>query len=79
MSDETYQAVKAAYRSYGLFIKLLSEEDEWERYIVDAPPFLNSLETMEPGKGYWVDAKAACPPWTIPHEASHTFIFSIPW
>ena len=33
MSDETYQAVKAAYRSYGLFIKLLSEEDEWEKIL----------------------------------------------
>ena len=33
MSEETYQAVKAAYRSYGAFIKDLAEEIEWEKIL----------------------------------------------
>ena len=28
---------------------------EWERYIPDGPTFLNNLDTMEPGRGYWID------------------------
>ena len=33
MSEETYQAVKAAYRSYGAFIKDLAEEIGWDRIL----------------------------------------------
>ena len=33
MSEETYQAVKAAYRSYGIFIKELAEEIGWEKVL----------------------------------------------
>lgn len=28
---------------------------EWQGYSVDAPEFLNGLENMEPGRGYWID------------------------
>ena len=34
MSEETYQAVKAAYRSYGTFIKDLAEEIDWEQILL---------------------------------------------
>jgi len=27
---------------------------EWKRYIKDAPGFLNTLETIEAGRGYWI-------------------------
>ena len=30
--------------------------DRWIKYNVHAPPFLNDLEFLEPGKGYWIDA-----------------------
>jgi hypothetical protein len=33
MSEETYQAVKAAYRSYGAFLKDLVEEIGWEKVL----------------------------------------------
>ena len=34
MNEETYQAVKAAYRSYGTFIKELAEEIGWEKILL---------------------------------------------
>ena len=30
-------------------------EDTWLRYDKDGPPFLNDLEYIKPGKGYWLD------------------------
>jgi len=37
-----------------------AEEDRWYRYIVDGPPFLNDLTSMEKGKGYWIYVKEKC-------------------
>jgi hypothetical protein len=31
--------------------------NRWIKCNVHAPPFLNDLEFLEPGKGYWIDAK----------------------
>ena len=50
----------------------------WKRHIADGPESLNNLRTMEPGKGYWVNATGNCK-WTIPQRASSTFKVSIPW
>lgn len=33
MSEETYNAVKAAYRSYGIFLKILAEETGWDQVL----------------------------------------------
>jgi len=32
-----------------------SATGEWQRYSVDTPEFLNNLNNMEPGRGYWID------------------------
>ena len=37
-----------------------AEAGGWQRYIVDGPDFLNNLETMDPAKGYWVNALGDC-------------------
>lgn len=29
--------------------------DKWRRYVVDGLEYLNDLETMENGRGYWLD------------------------
>jgi hypothetical protein len=36
----------------------------WLIYIVNAPPFLNNMTTMEPCKGYWIYAEQDCL-WTL--------------
>ena len=33
---------------------------EWKRHVVGGPGFLNNLETMEPGRGYWIDVVVDC-------------------
>ena len=33
-----------------------TDTDKWHRYCPSGPPFLNDLEWVEPGKGYWIDA-----------------------
>ena len=32
----------------------------WLRYVVNGQSFLNDLEFMQPGRGYWIDAKERC-------------------
>ncbi|RCV64772.1 hypothetical protein C5S53_07200 [Methanophagales archaeon] len=34
------------------------EDGRWKRYDLSGEVFLNDLETMEPGKGYWIDMKS---------------------
>ena len=34
------------------------ETDNWKRYDLTGPDFLNDLTTMEPGKGYWLNMKS---------------------
>jgi hypothetical protein len=34
--------------------------DEWKRYVAGGPEDLNDLETMEPGKAYWIDVTVKC-------------------
>lgn len=36
----------------------------WMKYVADGPDFLNNLEFMQPGKGYWIEVSAECI-WTI--------------
>jgi len=33
-----------------------TDTDQWLRYCPEGPPFLNDLEGVEPGKGYWINA-----------------------
>lgn len=33
-----------------------TDTDQWLRYCPGGPPFLNDLEGVEPGKGYWINA-----------------------
>jgi len=33
---------------------------QWLRYIPNGQSFLNDLEFMQPGKGYWIDVKERC-------------------
>jgi hypothetical protein len=42
-----------------------SDQGKWLSYAPDVPAFLNSLESMEPGKGYWIYAEEECV-WNIP-------------
>ncbi len=37
---------------------------QWERYIVGAPDFLNTLDSFDTWKGYWIDTTIACV-WTL--------------
>ena len=39
--------------------------DEWKKYIVGVPGFLNNLDTMEPGKGYWIDVATVNCTWDV--------------
>jgi len=32
-----------------------AENDSWKKYDPDGPPFANSLEKLQPGKGYWIN------------------------
>ena len=49
--DVALQSIAGYYSSVWTYD---ATESEWERYIVNGPSFLNNLETVEPGKGYWV-------------------------
>ena len=33
---------------------------QWLRYIPGGQSFLNDLEFMQPGRGYWIDVKERC-------------------
>ena len=37
---------------------------QWKQYIVGAPPFVNTLTQLEPGRGYWIYVTEDCI-WTI--------------
>jgi hypothetical protein len=36
------------------------EQGEWKVYDVNTPPDANTLQTIEPGYGYWVNAIQSC-------------------
>ena len=40
---------------------------QWLRYDADAPSFLNSLNDLKPGSGYWVDVSSDCV-WNIAYK-----------
>jgi hypothetical protein len=44
------------------------EEDAWKRYVVDGPPYLNDLQTMKSGQGYWINATTSCV-WDVNEDA----------
>lgn len=33
------------------------QKDQWRSYSPNSPPYANTLQTMKPGKGYWIKAK----------------------
>lgn len=35
-------------------------EGKWLRYFPEGPSFLNNMEFMQPGRGYWINAEEAC-------------------
>ncbi len=37
-----------------------STAEEWSQYYVSAPTFLNDLEYLEPGSGYWIEVTEDC-------------------
>jgi hypothetical protein len=37
-----------------------SETGQWLRYVEGAPDFLNNLNELEPGRGYWIDVSQDC-------------------
>lgn len=44
-------AVEGRYSSIWAYVAAIGE---WQRYIVDGPSFLNNLDEMEAGIGYWI-------------------------
>jgi hypothetical protein len=55
--EEALSSIDGSYNSVWTYDSI---DREWRKYIVDGPAFLNDLETMDPGKGYWVNVTVDC-------------------
>lgn len=57
----TAKPVREALASIeGRYTTVLSFQGEWKIYDVNAPPEVNTLQTIEPGHGYWVNVSQPC-------------------
>lgn len=50
--DKVLQPIAGHYQSVWTY-----ENNEWKWYIENAPSSFNDLDTIEPGKGYWINMK----------------------
>lgn len=77
-SQPLAEALRSINGKYDAVWTYLAKVGEWQRFIVDGPDFLNNLEQMQPGKGYWIDANIDCI-WTISQSStSSVFTINIP-
>ena len=54
---ESMISIKGKYNSVWTYDAYAGQ---WLRYIPNGQSFLNDLEFMQPGRGYWIDAKERC-------------------
>jgi hypothetical protein len=53
-------AISSIAGNYNSVWTYYATEAAWKRYVIGGPEFLNNLGFMEPGRGYWIDAKVGC-------------------
>ena len=54
---ESMISIKGKYNSVWTYD---AHVGQWLRYMPNGQSFLNDLEFMQPGRGYWIDAKERC-------------------
>jgi hypothetical protein len=55
--EDCLASINGKYRSVWTYDP---DTEEWLRCIPDGPLFLHNLEFLQPGSGYWIDAKEEC-------------------
>lgn len=60
--EDAMESIAGKYNSVWTYDSL---EEEWKRYVVDGPDFLNNLNIMRPYEGYWIYATEDTD-WNIP-------------
>ena len=56
---ETLQSIDGKYNLVYAYYAM-DATDPWKKYDVDMPAFLNDLNVMEPGHGYWIQTTEDC-------------------